>query len=247
VCTGGTASLTHACVGPRATTRLPTTCLLLLPASSFPNYTAEIFFFLPLNLIMTSATPTRRVLSALDVNTPTPRSVAPSRRAKAGSPEKPQKMGEGISLQTFEHSLRDVVHKEGRVDVGKRSFSPVATVSTSCSKRQKTGTGNEKGYGVAFNTQKNTSTFELAQALPKSQSFTYEVSSKQSTLLSPSPFHLSTFPMAPLEITDHYFLTFTPDWMLIGSIRTFEKLITYLESRHHRYPHRPPSHLIPPR
>jgi hypothetical protein len=136
---------------------------------------------------MTSATPTRRVLGALHVNTPTPRSVAPSPRAKAGSPEKPQRMEEGISLQTFEHSLRDVVHKEGRVDVGKRSFS----VSTSASKRQKTGTGNEKSYGVAFNTQKNTSTFELLQALPESQSFTCEVSSKQSTLLSPSPFHLS--------------------------------------------------------
>jgi hypothetical protein len=181
------------------------------PASSFPKHTAEIFFFLPLNLSMTSASPTRRVLGALDVNTPTPRSVAPSPRAKAGSPEKPQNMGEGISLQAFEHSLQDAVHKEGRVDVGKRSFSPVTTVSTSSSKRQKTGTGNEKGYGMAFNTQRNTSIFGLAEAVSESehievhvQSFTCEVSSKHSTLLPPSPF---TLPMVPLEITDHYFAT----------------------------------------
>ena len=194
--TRGTASLTHACC--RTKSNYAPSNNLSPPASSLPNYTAEIFFFLPLNLIMTSATPTRRVLGALDVNTPTPRSVAPSPRAKAGSPEKPQKTEEGISLQALEHSLRDAVHKGGRVDVGKRSFSPVTSVSTSSSKRQKTGTGNEKGYGVAFNTQRNTSTFGLAQALPESkhvevhvQSFTCEVSSKHSTLLTPSPFHLS--------------------------------------------------------
>jgi hypothetical protein len=192
--TGGTASLTHAC--RRTKSNNAPSDNLSPPASSFPNYTAEIFFFLPLNLIMTSATPTRRVLGALDVNTPTPRSVAPSPRAKAGSPEKPQKMGEVISLQAFEHSLRDAVYKEGRVDVGKRSFSPFTNVSMSPSKRQKTGTGNEKGYGVAFNTQRNSSTFGLAQAFPESeyvevQSFTCEVSSKYSTLLTPSPFHLS--------------------------------------------------------
>jgi hypothetical protein len=162
---------------------------------------------------MNSATPTRRVLGALDVNTPTPRSVAPSPRAKAGSPEKPQKMGEGISLQAFEYSLRDAVHKEGRVGVEKRSFSPLTSMSTSSSKRQKTGTGNEKGYGVAFNTQRITSTFGLVQALPDSlvQSFTCEVSLKHSTLLPLSP--LSPFHLSNGSIRDNWplFFDFYPD------------------------------------
>jgi hypothetical protein len=194
---GRTASLTHACRRTKSDNAPSNN--LSSPASLFPKRTVDILFCLPLNLSMTSASPTRRVLGALDVNTSTPRSVAPSPTARVGSPEKPQKMSEGISLQAFEHSMREAVHKEGCVNVGKRSFSPVTTVSTSSSKRQKTGTGNEKGYGVAFHTQRNTSIFGLAEAISESehvevhvQSFISEVGSKHSTLLPPSSFYLSS-------------------------------------------------------
>jgi hypothetical protein len=167
---------------------------------------------------MTSATPTRRVLVPLDVNTPSIRSVAPSPGAKAGSPEKSQNMGEGISIQAFEHTLPGAVHKEGRVDGAKRSFSPITSVST-FSKRQKTGTAVGKGSGVAFNIQSNRSTFGLAQALSvfehvgvDAQSFPYEVSAKCST---PSTRH--AFPLFRCFTIGNpqNFPTLAPDYMLI--------------------------------
>jgi hypothetical protein len=89
---------------------------------------------------MASSTPTtRRVLSDLNVNTPTGRgAVQPTSKLGAASPTKPQKVGE-VSLQTeLKGDVSAAICKEARLGSKKRDADVPMDAPQSPSKRRKT-------------------------------------------------------------------------------------------------------------
>jgi len=90
---------------------------------------------------------TRRVLGDLNVNTPAgARSIGNDIRSNTGSPEKPRKVAEGVSLQVlFESKISSPVCEEVQLASAKRNSELVEDVRQS-PKRQKRDTCLEPGF-----------------------------------------------------------------------------------------------------
>jgi hypothetical protein len=86
---------------------------------------------------MASSTPTRRVLSDLNVNTPTNRGAIQPSKLSANSPTKPQKVGE-VSLQTaLKRDISSAVREEAHLGSKKRAADIAMDATQSPFKRRK--------------------------------------------------------------------------------------------------------------